>query len=68
VIRKTIGLFFALALVGAGAYLLYLQIFHSSVIEGQYLFGASIFGFIGLAWLWADYIRPLLGHKDKSDA
>lgn len=67
-IRKTVGLFFALGLAGSGAYVLYMQIFHSGVIEGQYLFGASIFGFLGLAWLWVDYIRPLLRYKDRNDA
>jgi hypothetical protein len=66
-IRKVIGLLFALGLVGASAYILYLQAFHSRVIDSQYLVGGFVFGFLGLAWLWVDYIGPLLGFKEGDD-
>ncbi len=66
-IRKCVGFLIALGLVSASAYILYLQAFHSRVIDSQYLFGAFVFGFLGLAWLWVDYIGPLLGFKGNDD-
>lgn len=64
-IRKLIGLLLALGMIGGSGYILYMQAFHSSVIKGEWLYGAAIFGFLGLAWLWADYIGPLLGFKHE---
>lgn len=64
-IRKLIGLLLALGMIGGSGYVLYMQVFHSSVIKGAWLYGAAIFGFLGLVWLWVDYVGPLFGFKQE---
>ena len=66
-IRKTIGLVFALGLVSASAYFLYMQAFHSLIIRSDFIIAALAFGLGGLAWLWTDYLRPLVGGKRTND-
>ena len=64
-LRKTIGVIFALALAVGGGYLLYLQLFHSLVIKGHYLMAGAVFSAAGIAWLWIDHIGPLFGYESE---
>ena len=54
-VRRTINLIYALALTGAGAFFfVYLLLYapHASMIAG-----AGMATFLGLYWLWADFIN-----------
>lgn len=67
--RRLLSFIFASAMVIAAGYVLYMQASHSDVIKGEWLYGAGVFGTIGVIWLWVDFIAPLLGQtKDTDDA
>ncbi len=62
--RILLSFVLATCLLVAGLYILYLEFFITNVIVGRMLIMGSVFTFIGAAWLWADFISPLLRGKE----
>lgn len=64
-VRQFVSLLCALALTSAGLFILYQQFFHSDVLKGIILLGAGSMASVGLLWLWADFIAPILQSPSK---
>ena len=62
--RKLIAFVFASALLGAGLYLLFLQLFVTSHLVGQALDAAGLLITLGAAWLWTDFIAHVVRRGD----
>jgi hypothetical protein len=64
-IRKILGFMVAVGLVIASAYVLYVKAIYSDTINGFWILAAGFWGSIGLALLWFEYIRPLVGPRQE---
>jgi hypothetical protein len=64
-IRRTIGLFGALAMIGVCTYTLVYLLFFARRFPLVLLPMAAVGAFIGLYWLWADYINADPKPEDK---
>jgi len=60
-IRQAILFTFAAGLLIGGLYLIYLEVFVTRVIMGKMIGMGALLVTLGCAWLWADFIGPLLG-------
>jgi hypothetical protein len=57
-VRRIVGLVFALALTAVGGYLfVFLVFFAHEPVKIMFILGAAMMLFLGLYWLWADYIH-----------
>jgi hypothetical protein len=63
--RQVLSFVFASALLIGGLYLLYMELVVASVVVGKLLLVGSFVAFLGAAWLWADFISPLLRGKSN---
>jgi hypothetical protein len=50
----------AISLLLAGLYILYLEIFVNPIARGHTLFVGVLVAFIGAAWLFSNFIAPML--------
>jgi hypothetical protein len=56
--RRTLGLILALALAIGGAYLFIMMVFFPQApVKVMFILGAGMMCFLGVYWLWADYIK-----------
>jgi hypothetical protein len=60
-VRNVLGFAVAVALFGAGVYLLCAELFVAPIIMGRMVGMGGFLAFLGGAWLWSDYIGPLFG-------
>jgi hypothetical protein len=56
-VRRTINLVFALALTGGGGFMFFYLFLYAPHAKIGMIAGAGIATFLGLYWLWADYIN-----------
>jgi hypothetical protein len=56
-IRRAINLVLALALTAAGAFGLVYLLFYAAGWKGWMFMGTGAMFFVGLYWLWADFIN-----------
>ena len=63
--RKTVSFVVACALLLAGLWLLYYQIFISDVIKGLLLMVSGVLVAAGGGWLLSDYILPLFRQQRR---
>jgi hypothetical protein len=61
VIRRFLLFLFASAILGAGLYLLWLDLTHARVIFSRLVFAGLFLSLFGGYLLWDDFIRPLTG-------
>jgi len=50
----------ASGLLAAGLYLLYMEAFVARIISGQAIGIGATLAFVGGAWLWVDFVGPIL--------
>lgn len=58
--RLVFSFLLASALFGAGLYLLFLEVFVARIIMGRMLAIGGLLLAAGGAWLWADFVGPLI--------
>ncbi len=61
--RHFLSLVFAVGLLCAGLFVLYLEVFQARIVWGRMLIMGSFLIVVGGAWLWSDFLAPLF----KSD-
>jgi hypothetical protein len=59
-VRWIIGFCFGAALLGAGLYVLYVEAFVARVIMGKMIIMGTVLTGAGAAWLWVDYLSPII--------
>jgi len=59
-VRLVLSFVVASAFLAAGLYVLFLQAFTAEFSTVRGVGFGVVFAFIGGAWLWADFIRPML--------
>ena len=62
--RRLISFVLAIALLGGGLYLLFLQLFVAGIIMGHFMEAGGFIAAIGAGWLWDDFIEPWLSGDD----
>jgi hypothetical protein len=56
-VRRTISLICALALTGTGVFFFFYLLLYASTARWLLLVGAAVAGFLGLYWLWVEFIN-----------
>jgi len=64
--RHVISFVCATALLIGGLYLLYAQLFEAQLIHGLALMAAAVMFAPGGAWLWNDFVLPMMRRRNGS--
>jgi hypothetical protein len=56
-VRRTVCLICALALIGAGLYLLCSILMYAESLSSRMITAAAVMTFLGSYWLWVDFIK-----------
>jgi hypothetical protein len=63
--RKAVVFILGIAMVVGGLYVLAAQFFWSQYILGKFVLMGAFLATLGAALLWAEFIEPKLGNKQK---
>jgi hypothetical protein len=62
--RQVVSFTVASALLMGGLYLLYIELMVAAIVMGKLVIAGAFVAFLGAAWLWADFIAPLLRGRE----